>query len=139
MGCISTFDSLYAKGKIHWKIKHLQNCNLYPYQFSKKKGVIDKSERMKRHPFWTARPVPTFPLSTPGLYTTFVNCICLCSIFFSFSIIDLRQHNGRVAIVTGGDGDIGMETVRALCRHGMHVIIGEILPFGKCLILNIWA
>ena len=37
---------------------------------------------------------------------------------------DIPDQRGRVAVVTGGNGGLGLETVRELCRHGAHVIIG---------------
>ncbi|XP_072039682.1 polyprenol dehydrogenase-like [Amphiura filiformis] len=60
------------------------------------------------------------------LHTYWIGFVCLIYqvLWRPKELKDLQQHNGCVAIVTGGDGDIGMETVRALCRHGMHVIIG---------------
>lgn len=37
---------------------------------------------------------------------------------------DVPDQAGRVAVVTGGNGGLGLETVRALVRRGAHVIVG---------------
>lgn len=37
---------------------------------------------------------------------------------------DIPDQTGRVAVVTGGNGGLGLETVRELARKGAHVVIG---------------
>jgi NAD(P)-dependent dehydrogenase (short-subunit alcohol dehydrogenase family) len=37
---------------------------------------------------------------------------------------DMPDQTGRVAVVTGGNGGLGLETSRALARRGAHVVIG---------------
>lgn len=37
---------------------------------------------------------------------------------------DIPDQRGRIAVVTGGNRGLGLETVRELCRRGAHVIIG---------------
>lgn len=36
---------------------------------------------------------------------------------------DIPDQTGRVAVVTGGNGGLGLETVRALAREGAHVVM----------------
>jgi NAD(P)-dependent dehydrogenase (short-subunit alcohol dehydrogenase family) len=37
---------------------------------------------------------------------------------------DMPDQTGRIAVVTGGNGGLGLETSRALAAHGAHVVIG---------------
>lgn len=37
---------------------------------------------------------------------------------------DIPDQTGRVAVVTGGNGGLGLETVRELARMGAHVVVG---------------
>ena len=37
---------------------------------------------------------------------------------------DIPDQSGKVAVVTGGNGGLGLETVRQLATHGAHVVIG---------------
>jgi len=37
---------------------------------------------------------------------------------------DVPDQSGKVAVVTGGNGGLGLETVRQLAAHGAHVVIG---------------
>ncbi len=37
---------------------------------------------------------------------------------------DIPDLTGRVAVVTGGNGGLGLQTVRQLAAHGAQVIIG---------------
>jgi len=41
----------------------------------------------------------------------------------SWNEVDIPDQSGRVAIVTGGNGGLGLETVRQLGRKGAHVIM----------------
>ncbi|MCP3976586.1 MAG: SDR family NAD(P)-dependent oxidoreductase [bacterium] len=41
----------------------------------------------------------------------------------SWTAIDMPDQTGRTAIVTGGNGGLGLETARELARKGAHVII----------------
>jgi NAD(P)-dependent dehydrogenase (short-subunit alcohol dehydrogenase family) len=42
----------------------------------------------------------------------------------SWTTDDIPDQTGRVAVVTGGNGGLGLETVRALVRKNAHVVIG---------------
>lgn len=42
-----------------------------------------------------------------------------------WSADDISRMTGRVAVVTGGTSGVGLATVRELCRHRAHVIIGS--------------
>ena len=42
----------------------------------------------------------------------------------SWNTNDMPDQTGRVAVVTGGNGGLGLETVRELARKGSHVVIG---------------
>ena len=42
----------------------------------------------------------------------------------SWQAADIPDQTGRVAVVTGGNGGLGLETARELARHGATVIIG---------------
>ena len=42
----------------------------------------------------------------------------------SWSAADIPDQTGRVAVVTGGNGGLGLETVRELARTGATVVIG---------------
>lgn len=42
----------------------------------------------------------------------------------SWSATDIPDQSGRTALVTGGNGGLGLETARELARKGAHVIIG---------------
>ena len=41
----------------------------------------------------------------------------------AWSARDIPDQNGRVAVVTGGNGGLGLETVRELARKGAHVVM----------------
>ena len=42
----------------------------------------------------------------------------------AWSAADIPDQTGRVAVVTGGNGGLGLETVRELARKGATVVIG---------------
>lgn len=42
----------------------------------------------------------------------------------AWTAVDIPDQTGKVAVVTGGNGGLGLETVRELARQGAHVIIG---------------
>ena len=42
----------------------------------------------------------------------------------AWSADDIPDQSGRVAVVTGGNGGLGLETVRELARKGAHVVMG---------------
>ena len=41
----------------------------------------------------------------------------------TWTATDIPDQSGRTAIVTGGNGGLGLETARELARKGAHVII----------------
>ena len=43
----------------------------------------------------------------------------------AWTAVDIPDQTGKVAVVTGGNGGLGLETVRELARKGAHVIIGS--------------
>ncbi|NND84144.1 MAG: SDR family NAD(P)-dependent oxidoreductase [Acidimicrobiia bacterium] len=42
----------------------------------------------------------------------------------SWTTNDIPDQTGKVAVVTGGNGGLGLETVRELARKGAHVVLG---------------
>ena len=57
--------------------------------------------------------------------------IILCSIIESCYVIAIRPFFGKdanepkVAVITGGDGGIGINVAKGLCFFGVKIIIGE--------------
>ena len=41
---------------------------------------------------------------------------------------DIPEQHGRIAVVTGGNGGLGLETARALAANGAHVVIASRNP-----------
>ena len=46
----------------------------------------------------------------------------------SWSTKDIPEQHGRIAVVTGGNGGLGLETARALAANGAHVVIASRNP-----------
>ena len=46
----------------------------------------------------------------------------------SWNTKNIPEQHGRIAVVTGGNGGLGLETARALAASGAHVIIAARNP-----------
>lgn len=51
---------------------------------------------------------------------------------FFFSILDLPQCSGRIALITGGTRGIGLEVIKMLLQCDIHVIIGTVNSSCYC-------
>ena len=51
-------------------------------------------------------------------------CPWSITVLFEFLLVEIPDCEGQVAIVTGGNKGIGLETVKGLCKAHVTVIMG---------------